>query len=91
MANNEQNLKLIDYYIRSAISIEEARKEMNEAEKKDLSAVSGWVRQTTNQLNIQFVDPITNVIWKFYHYEPINMAAMMGNSHINGLIGLFVQ
>ena len=90
MTTNEENLKLVNYYIRCAVSTEEARKKMNDEEKRDLSIVSGYIRQTTNKLDIQFVDPLINVIWKFYHYTPINMVTMMNDTHIGGLISQFM-
>ncbi len=85
-ASNKENLSIVEYYLRKHISLREARKEMNESQKKELSTVSGWMRQNTKEVNILFHEPLINVIWKFYHFEP-----MAGSRHISGLISQFVS
>lgn len=91
MSSTKENLKLVDFYLQNAVSTNEARKEMNEEELRDLSIVSGWTRETTENLNIQFVDPLINVIWKFYHFVPINITTIFNKTHINGLISQFIS
>ena len=85
---NADNLKLVNYYIK--VSTEEARKEMNDEEQRDLSIVTGWIRETTDQIHIEWVDPISNVVWKFYHYVPLDVVEMINVTHINGLISQFM-
>ncbi len=83
---DKDNLSIVEYYLKNHITMVEARKQMNESQKKDLDAVSGWIRKNSKEVNVLFHEPLINVIWKFYHFVP-----MIDSAQKTSLISQFVS